>query len=89
MDALTQWIRDTLGPPLGRWHGVLDDWIATLPEWSGRAAAAALFVSAALWAFTLKRQYIYLGAPDQAAWRDLRWWAALALIPYVLIYLWL
>lgn len=87
MDTITQWIRETLGPPLGRWHGALDDWISSLPEWSGRACAVALFVAAALWAFTLPHDYIYLGAPDRAWWRDLRWWAAVALLPYIFIYL--
>jgi hypothetical protein len=37
----------------------------------------------------LRRSYIYAGAPDQARWRDLRWWIPWLLGPYLFLYLFL
>lgn len=87
--GLIGWIRETLGPPLRSAHASLDGWIDSLPDETGRYCAIGLFVLAGLWVWTLKRDYIYLGAPDRALWRDLRIWAVLALLPYIFVYWWL
>ncbi len=85
--SLTQRIHQALVPALRAVLGPLDAWLAGLPLWAGRASAVTLFLVAGLWLLTLKREYVYLGAPDQARWRDLRLWAAFALLPYIVLYL--
>ncbi len=86
-NAFSEWMKTNVAPHLRALLAPLDAWIDTLPLWTGTACAVALFVIVGLWAFTLKRSYVYLGAPDQARWRDLRIWAALVLLPYIIIYL--
>jgi len=73
-------------PVLKRWHEPLDSWLAGLPLWTARICAIALFTIAAVWVLSLKREFVFRGAPDSAAWRDLRLWGVLVLVPYVLIY---
>lgn len=87
--SFVTWLRETVGPPLKAWHGPLDEWLDSLPADTGRYFAVALFIAAGVWALTLRRDYVYLGAPDRAWWRDLRLWAVLALVPYVCVYWWL
>ena len=86
-NAFADLLRANIAPHLRALHAPLDAWIDGLPFWVPKACALTLFALAGLWALTLKRQYVYLGAPDQAGWRDLRFWALLILLPYVLIYL--
>jgi hypothetical protein len=88
LDSVKAWIRETLGPSLKSAHTFLDHWIDRLPPDAGRYCAVGLFVLAGLWVLTLKRDFIYLSAPDRRPWRDLRLWAVLALLPYILIYWW-
>lgn len=87
--SFTSWIRETLGPPLRAWHEPLDQWLDRLPADTGRYCAMILFASAAIWSLSLKRDYVLLGAPSRAWWRDLRIWAVLALVPYFCVYWWL
>jgi hypothetical protein len=79
-------LRAALGPPLKRLYQPLDRLFDSLPMWVAQASAIGLFVAAAIFAWCLPRRYVYLGAPDQARWRDLRIWATLVLVPYMLIY---
>lgn len=65
----------------------IDEWILGLPDWTPQACAVGLFVAAGIWVFTLKRDFVYLGAPDRAIWRDLRIWAWVTLAPYIALYL--
>ena len=85
-EYLTTLMRDVLGPPLRTVLAPVDSWLSGLPLWVGQACAVTLFVLAGLWLLTVRRDYVYLGAPDRAAWRDLRIWAAVALLPYVVLY---
>ncbi len=71
------------------WHHVVDVWLMAIPLSVARYVPVALFVIAAIFALTQKRSFVFLGAPTQAAWRDLRIWTVVFLIPYVVIYLWL
>ncbi len=86
-DAFSEWMKQNVAPALKATLAPLDAWIDSLPLWTGTACAVGLFVLVGLWAFTLKRSYIYLGAPDQKRWRDLRIWTTLVLLPYIIIYL--
>ena len=84
-NRFAQWLREWLAPPLRQIEAPLDDWLGSLPSWTGPACATALFLLTGLWISTLKRRYVYLGAPDQARWRDLRLWALLVLVPYIAV----
>lgn len=74
-------------PALKRFFGPLDDFLISLPPWTWLACALSLFVIAGMVVWTLKRSYVYLGAPDESRWRDLRIWSTVLLIPYILLYL--
>lgn len=82
-------LRAQLGPPLRALHAPLDAWLESLPMWVAQAAALSLFVVTGVWVWTLSRDFVYLGAADRAAWRDLRIWATLLLIPYIAVYVFL
>jgi len=86
MTALTEFLSTWLVPPLKAFFGPIDAWLASLPQAMARVCAVGLFLLAAGWVWTIKRDFIYLGAPDRSRWRDLRIWAVLALLPYVIIY---
>lgn len=75
------WITDTMLP--------FNQWMNSLPPSVWRGSAVGLFVLSALAALLISRSYIYRGAPDSAGWRDLRYWAVVALIPYMIIYAYL
>ena len=84
---MNEFLNEKVAPLLKRLHQPLDEWIGGLPSWAGVACAVGLFVLAGLWVLTLKREYVYVGAPDRRRWRDLRLWALLVLLPYIIIYL--
>lgn len=70
--------------------GTLDGWLANLPMWSAKPAVAALLLAPILAVlFRTKREQLLRDAPDSAAWRDLRIWAALVTLPYLVLYLFL
>lgn len=89
-DMLTQsidWLRETLGPPLHQLHEPLDLWLDSLPMWVAKASAVGLFVLAGIWVVSLRRDFVFLGAPNQARWRDLRIWGVFLLLLYTTVYL--
>ncbi|MBX7166581.1 MAG: hypothetical protein K1X74_09570 [Pirellulales bacterium] len=86
---VTAVLHEHLAPALRSLQLPMDDFFNALPLWAGKVALMGLFISAAIWSMSLKRSFVYLGAPDQARWRDLRLWALAVLAPYVLIYWWL
>jgi len=85
--GVSQWIRDTLGPPLKSLHQPIDQWLGSLPMSVALACAIGLFVLAGIWVWTLRSDFIFRGAPDRRRWRDLRIWSMLVLLPYITIYL--
>lgn len=91
LDSLAAWFRDAFLDPLAlrlrEMQAPLDAFLSQVSPAAARGCAVALFVLAAGWVWTIRRDFIYRGAPDRAAWRDLRWWTLLALLPYVVIYL--
>ena len=76
-----------MAPRLKHLLAPLDRLLDSAPPWVGQACAVGLFLVAALWVAMLSKDYIYRGAPDRAWWRDLRIWAWLAMLPYVLLYI--
>jgi hypothetical protein len=61
--------------------------LGALPMGAARVAAVALLVVPLLVVLRLPRASVLRGAPTASAWRDLRLWAAVAILPYVLLYL--
>ena len=61
--------------------------LGSIPLGAARWFAVGYIVLGALWTLLLPRKYIYLGAPSEARWRDLRLWAFVFLLPFALIYL--
>jgi hypothetical protein len=80
-------VRELLGPPLKSLHEPIDNWLGSLPMWVAMACAIGLFAIAGTWVWTLRKEFVFRGAPDQSWWRDLRLWATAVLLPYVAIYL--
>ncbi len=87
VEALSRWLAEHLGPPLHTLHHPIDVWLGQVPMWVAMVCCMGLFAAAVLWVWTLKRSFIFRGAPDQAWWRDLRIWATVVVLPYILIYL--
>ncbi len=77
-----KWVFDQLTD----FFGPFNTWLDRLPQEVWHLAAVGLFVGTAVCVAFIPRWYILGGAPDQKGWRDLRWWAALALAPYAVIY---
>jgi hypothetical protein len=65
----------------------LDRMLDAIPMGVAQAIVIGLFVVAAVVCCCLRRKYVYMGAPDQKAWRDLRLWSVLLVIPYILVYI--
>lgn len=86
-DRLQAWLRATIGPPLKRLHEPVDQWLGGLPMGVAVACVVGLYAVAVIWVWTLRREFVFRGAPDHAWWRDLRIWATLIIVPYVAIYL--
>lgn len=80
-------LRKTFGPPLKRFHQPIDAWLGSLSMTVAMGCAFSLFLIATIWTWTLPREFVYRGAPDQKPWRDLRLWATLVVIPYVAVYI--
>lgn len=82
-------MRGTLGPPLKSLHRHVDQWLASLPMTVAMASALGLYLIALIWTWTLSKNFVFRGAPDHHRWRDLRIWASLVMLPYVVLYCWL
>ena len=87
MERLTQFLEQQLVPLLmpsvDVFHAVIDP----LPPSVWRFSICAYLVLGTVWALFLSRDYVLLGSPDQARWRDLRLWVPVLIVPYLLIYL--
>jgi hypothetical protein len=82
-------LRETLGPPLRALHEPVDAWLGSLPMSVAVGCAVGLYVVALIWTWTLRREFVFRGAPDRKRWRDLRIWATLVILPYIAVYVWL
>lgn len=87
IEQFALWLRATIGPPLKSIHQPVDQWLGSLPMWVATASVVALYAIAVIWVWTLRREFVFRGAPDRRGWRDLRIWATLIVVPYVAIYL--
>jgi hypothetical protein len=82
-------LRETLGPPLQALQEPVDTWLGGLPMWVAMTCAIGLYVVALIWVWSLRREFVFRGSPDQEKWRDLRIWATVVILPYIAVYLWL
>lgn len=62
------------------------EWIHMLPVWTAKIGAVTLFGGVIVFTWTLPKDFIYLGAPDGARWRDLRIWATVLVVFQIVIY---
>lgn len=67
----------------------VDRLLGALPLASGKVAVALLLLVPLVWVLRLDRDFVLLGSPDESRWRDLRLWAVVVTVPYLLIYLFL
>ncbi len=82
-------LRETLGPSLRGLQEPVDAWLGSLPMWVSMVCAVGLYVVALIWIWSLRREFVFRGAPDEKRWRDLRIWATVVVLPYIAVYLWL
>ncbi|MBQ94375.1 MAG: hypothetical protein CL510_00845 [Actinobacteria bacterium] len=87
MERLTQFLEQQLVPLLKPSVDVFHAVIDPLPPSVWRFSICAYLVLGTIWALFLSRDYVLLGSPDRARWRDLRLWVPVLLVPYLLIYL--
>tara|TARA_Y100001934_G_C12236595_1_gene718100 strand:+ start:65 stop:334 length:270 start_codon:yes stop_codon:yes gene_type:complete len=87
MEGLTQFLEQQLVPLLKPSVDVFHAVIDPLPPSVWRFSICAYLVLGTIWALVLSRDYVLLGSPDRARWRDLRLWVPVLLVPYLLIYL--
>ena len=77
--------------PLKKFHEPIDSWLGSLPMSVAMSCAIGLYLIAAIWVWRLNRSFIFRGAPsgdgNYQARYDLRIWATLVMIPYVVIYI--
>lgn len=63
------------------------NWLLDLPMGVVKYIVLLAFIVPLVFALILPRQYIYLGAPDQKKWRNLKWWILGLVIVQTGIYL--
>ena len=61
-------------------------WLASLPVWWANVITVGLFAFIAIGCFTVPRRLFMADAPDQARWRDVRWWALVLIATQLGIY---
>ena len=64
----------------------IDRALGSVPLGAARWAALALLCVPVLVTWRANKGDVLRGASDHKAWRDLRWWAVLFTLPYVLVY---
>jgi hypothetical protein len=87
MEKITLFLEQNLVPLLKPFFESFHAMIDQLPPPVWRFSICAYLVMGTIWALFLSRDYVLLGSPDQARWRDLRLWVPVLLVPYLLVYL--
>ena len=87
MEQITLFLERNLVPLLKPAFDLFHSLIDQLPPPVWRFSICSYLVFGTIWVLFLSRDYVLLGSPDQARWRDLRLWIPVLLIPYLLIYL--
>ena len=87
LDQGMELFRDTCGPPLKAFHTPIDHWLGSVPMSVAMFCAIGLYVAAVIWVWTLKGHFVFRGAPGKELRYDLRIWATVVVLPYVVAYL--
>lgn len=85
-NAVRDALRANVAPPLKRMHEPIDAWLGTLSLNVAMACALGLYGIAIVGVWMLRQRFVLRGSPGQEWYRDLRIWATLVIIPYVVIY---
>ncbi len=80
-------INDTFGPLLRPMSQQVDALVGDIYMPWARICAVGLFAIAAIWVFSLRPEYVNLDAPRKAWYTDLRLWTLLAMLPHIVVYL--
>ena len=67
--------------------GPLNALLGAIPLSAARWLTVAFLVAAALLPLTISRDYVFRGVVERRWYLDLRMWALLCMLPYILIYL--
>ena len=63
------------------------EWCANISMGWARFLVIMAFIVPLIFALTLRKNYIFAGAPDQKKWRNLKWWVFVLVVIQVGIYL--
>ena len=63
------------------------EWLTRIPLYWGKIISVFAFIGMIIWAWFRPRSFVFLEAPDQRGWRDLRIWASVLLVIQIIIYL--
>lgn len=64
----------------------MSEWLSSAPIWVANVITVVLFVLIAGACFLVPRRLVMADAPDQAVWRDIRWWALILIVIQLFIY---
>ena len=84
---MREFVNNVFGPPLKAIFHPINDALENIYMPWARICAVGLFVLAIVWVFTLRKEYVNLDAPRDVWYADLRIWTVIALIPHLLIYI--
>jgi hypothetical protein len=85
--ALVQVQEQTVIWPFLQIGDFIESTFKLVPYWGIKAIITLFFLSLAVIPFFFSRKYIFEGAEDQSAWRDLRYWALAAAVTEIAVYL--
>ena len=64
----------------------MGEWLSSLPVWWANVITVVLFIAIAGACFAVPKSVFMADAPDQARWRDIRWWAVILIAVQLGIY---
>ena len=64
----------------------MGEWLSSLPVWCANVITVVLFIAIAFACFAVPKSVFMADAPDQARWRDIRWWAVILIAVQLGIY---
>lgn len=68
------------------WYIAVAEWLSELPVWWANLITLGLFAGLAVGSFAVPRGVVMADAPDQARWRDIRWWSLMLIALQLGIY---
>jgi len=84
--AISATIDHVFGPMLHPIFNPINNALIHVYEPWARIFAVGLFISAMIFVFLLKKEYVNLDGP-KSIWADLRLWTVLSMVPHLIVYL--